>query len=50
MEQNQQQPAASEVRKSHQQILGCLREQRQVKLTVKDYCLANTITDKTFYR
>jgi hypothetical protein len=50
MEQNQQQPAASKVRRSHQQILECLREQRQGKLTVKEYCLANAITEKTFYR
>ena len=50
MEQNQQQPAISKVRRSSQQILECLREQRQGGLTVKEYCLANAISEKTFYR
>ena len=50
IEQNQQQPAALKVRRSHQQILECLREQRQGKLTFKEYCMSNAITEKTFYR
>jgi len=50
MEQNQQQSAAIKARRSSQQILECLNEQRQSKLTVKEYCLANAISEKTFYR
>ena len=50
MEQNQQQPAALKVRRSSQQILECLREQRRGELSIKEYCLANAISEKTFYR
>jgi len=50
MEQNQQQPAASKARRSSQQILECLKEQRHGGLTVREYCQANAISEKTFYR
>ncbi|OQP59131.1 hypothetical protein A3860_38850 [Niastella vici] len=50
MEQNQQQQAALKVRRSSQEILECLKEQRQGGLTVREYCQANAISEKTFYR
>ena len=50
MEQNQQQSATSKVHRSSEQILDCLKEQRQSKLTIKEYCLANAISQNTFYR
>lgn len=50
MEQNQQQTATSKVRRSSQQILECIKEQRKSKLTVKEYCQANAISQNTFYR
>lgn len=51
MEQNQQQPAAKiKIRRSKEQIAGCLKDQRQSGLSVKDYCEVNNIPEKTFYR
>ena len=50
MEQNQQQSAASKPRRSSQQILECLKEQRYGGLSVREYCQANAISQKTFYR
>ncbi len=46
MEQNQQQPAASRCAVLSQQILECLREQRQSRLTVREYCLANAMSER----
>lgn len=51
MEQNQQQPAVkTKIRRSKEQIAGCLKDQRQSGLSVKDYCEVNNISEKTFYR
>lgn len=50
MEQNQQQSAAPKAHRSSEQILDCLKEQRQSKLTVKEYCQTNAISQNTFYR
>lgn len=51
MEQNQQMPAAgTKIRWSKQQAMDCLKDQRQSGQSVKIYCQANGISEKTFYR
>jgi hypothetical protein len=51
MEQNQQQPAVkTKICGQKEQIAGCLKDQRQSGLPVKDYCEVNNTSEKTFYR
>jgi predicted DNA-binding transcriptional regulator AlpA len=51
MEQNQQAIAAnSKIRRSVEAIQGYLLEQQQSGLSVMEYCEANSISEKTFYR
>lgn len=51
MEQQQQMPSAgAKTRWSKQQAMDCLKDQRQSGQSVKDYCQANGMSEKTFYR
>jgi len=51
MEQNQQMPAAgAKIRWSKQQAMDCLIDQRQSGQSVKEYCQANGMSEKTLYR
>jgi len=51
MEQHQQIPATgAKIRWSKQQAMDCLKDQRQSGLSVKEYCQANGMSGKTFYR
>lgn len=51
MEQNHQGPEiGGRIRRSKQQAMICLKEQRQSGQSVKEYCQANGMSEKTFYR
>lgn len=51
MEQNQQPPiAGAKIRWSKQQAMDCLKDQRQGGQSIKEYCQANGMSEKTFYR
>jgi hypothetical protein len=51
MEQNQQSTGGkTKIRRSEEKIRQRLAEQEQSGLTVKEYCEANGITEKSFYR
>lgn len=51
MEQNYQGPEiGGRIRRSKQQAMNCLKEQQQSGQSVKEYCQANGMSEKTFYR
>jgi SOS response regulatory protein OraA/RecX len=51
MEQSYQKPDVSvKIRQSKQQAMDCLRDQRHSGQSVKKYCQANGMSEKTFYR
>lgn len=51
MEQNYQNPEVGiKIRRSKQQAMDCIKEQRQSGQSIKEYCQANGMSEKTFYR
>jgi predicted DNA-binding transcriptional regulator AlpA len=51
MEQHHHRPEIDgRIRRSKQQAMNCLKEQQQSGQSVKDYCQANGMSEKTFYR
>ena len=51
MEQRQQVgTTVAKIRRSKQQAMDCLKDQRQGGQSVKEYCQANGMSEKTFYR
>lgn len=51
MEQNHQGLEISgRIRRSKQQAMNCMKEQQQSGQSVKEYCQANGMSEKTFYR